>query len=48
MQGVWTTVKIAGKSADVYEPRAAVAARPVFSWTGFYIGGNGGWAWSND
>jgi len=34
-------------AADVYQPRAA-AAPPAFSWTGLYIGGSGGWAFSND
>jgi outer membrane immunogenic protein len=32
--------------ADVYQPRAAYAP-PIMSWTGFYIGGHIGGAWSD-
>src|SRR5262245_46933867 len=32
-------------TADVYQERAARVQ--AFSWTGLYIGGNGGYAWSN-
>jgi outer membrane immunogenic protein len=34
-------------NADAYDRVSAVAPQ-AFSWTGFYIGGNGGGAWSND
>src|SRR6478672_10038711 len=34
-------------NADAYDRVSAVAPR-AFSWTGFYIGGNGGGAWNND
>ena len=30
-----------------YPVKAAPAAPPVFSWTGFYIGGNAGYAWGS-
>jgi len=32
--------------ADGYRPRAAYAVAPIMNWTGFYIGGNVGGAWS--
>jgi outer membrane immunogenic protein len=34
-------------SADGYRPRAAYAVAPFTSWTGFYIGGHVGGAWSD-
>jgi outer membrane immunogenic protein len=33
--------------ADGYRPRAAYAAPPIMRWTGFYIGGHFGGAWSD-
>ena len=30
---------------EVY--RAPQVYTPAYSWTGFYIGANGGWGWSN-
>jgi len=36
-------------AADLPQPflqKAPPAFVPVFNWTGFYIGGNGGWGWS--
>ena len=42
----------AASAADLatkYPVKAVAPVVPVFSWTGFYIGGNVGWAWlSND
>jgi outer membrane immunogenic protein len=35
-------------SADGYERRPVAAPCCAFSWTGFYIGANGGYAWSSD
>src|SRR5437879_4766664 len=35
-------------SADGYERRAVAAPCCAFSWTGFCVGANGGYAWSND
>src|SRR5262249_58991353 len=34
-------------SAVGYRPRAAYAVAPIMSWTGFYIGGHVGVAWSD-
>ncbi len=34
--------------ARAYPVKAAPVLVPVFSWTGFYIGGNVGWAWQNN
>lgn len=36
-------------AADIADPvyKAPVAAAPAFSWTGFYIGGSGGYGWGN-
>jgi outer membrane immunogenic protein len=45
--GLWGLFGAAVAMADGYERPGAMAPR-AFSWTGFYIGGNGGWAWSND
>jgi outer membrane immunogenic protein len=43
---------VAAHSADLpaqtYTKAPAVVPPPVFSWTGFYIGGNIGGAWAND
>ena len=36
-----------GVFADVYRARAGYAVPPIASWTGFYIGGNVGGAWSD-
>jgi outer membrane immunogenic protein len=35
-----------GLAADL-PVKAPPMAAPVFSWTGFYIGGNGGWGWGH-
>lgn len=34
--------------ANRYPVKAAVVPVQVFSWTGFYIGGNVGWGWANN
>jgi outer membrane immunogenic protein len=33
-------------AADLARPSVAVAA-PIYTWTGFYVGGNVGGAWEN-
>ena len=33
-----------GLAADL-PVKAPPMAAPVFTWTGFYVGGNGGWGW---
>lgn len=41
----------AASAADLatkYPVKAAPVVVPVFSWTGFYIGANVGWAWQNN
>ena len=35
-----------GPSPYYKSPPPAAIYAPAFSWTGFYIGGNAGWAWS--
>jgi outer membrane immunogenic protein len=35
-------------AADIHMPLKAPPPPPVFSWTGFYIGGNAGGAWGRD
>src|SRR5262245_58740081 len=36
-----------GASADVYRARPGYVVQPIANWTGFYIGGNVGGAWSD-
>jgi outer membrane immunogenic protein len=36
---------IGGASAADLPVKAPPMAPPVFTWTGFYVGGNGGWGW---
>ena len=40
-------ISSAAAFADGYQPRAAYAVPPSMSWTGFYIGGHIGGAWSD-
>ncbi|WP_052600618.1 outer membrane protein [Microvirga lotononidis] len=45
-----TLVAAAASAADLPRqapPPAPIIAAPIFTWTGFYIGGNLGWGWRN-
>ncbi len=33
--------------APIYRSAPVVAPAPVYSWTGLYVGANGGWAWGS-
>jgi outer membrane immunogenic protein len=33
--------------APVYKSAPVVALAPIYNWTGFYVGANGGWGWGN-
>lgn len=51
--GVSALALLAGSAsaADLstrYPVKAAVVPMPMFSWTGFYIGGNVGWGWASN
>jgi len=47
LTGVTASSAFAADLGGVYETPIAPAPAPVFSWTGFYLGGHVGYGWSN-
>lgn len=46
LAGSASAADLSGRYA--YPVKAAVVPAPMFSWTGFYIGGNVGWGWADN
>jgi outer membrane immunogenic protein len=47
LAAVSTSASAADLPARIYTKAPVVVAEPIYNWTGFYIGANGGYGWGN-